>query len=193
MKKLILIIIAIFVLFVSISVLLNSKKNIKDEASQLKSAMEKVKEEIMGEPDAVSPEGWGDAPDFNIKDLNGDNLRLSDLKGKVIILDFWATWCPPCRAEIPAFNELYSEYKDQGLEIIGLSLDRDGPPVVKKFAKEYNIKYILAMGNDKIVNSYRGIVGIPTTFIIDRDGNIRGQHVGFAPKEVFEEEIKNLL
>ncbi|MEW5766581.1 MAG: TlpA disulfide reductase family protein [bacterium] len=136
---------------------------------------------------------WGNAPDFTLEKLGGGTLTLSALVGKVIVLDFWATWCPPCRAEIPAFVELYSEYKDKGVEIIGLSLDRQGKEVVDSFAQKHKINYPLMMATPEVVMAYGGIRSIPTTFLIDQQGNVIKYHVGFASKEVFESEIKTLL
>ena len=133
----------------------------------------------------------GDAPDFTLPRLNGGNLTLSSLKGKVIILDFWAVRCPPCRKEIPDFVELYKKYKDKGLEIIGICLDSEA--TVKPFAEKMEMNYPLVFGNQEVAQKYGGIRYIPTTFIIDRQGNITKKHIGYVSRETFEEEIKVLL
>ena len=134
---------------------------------------------------------WGDAPDFTLPKLEGGELTLSSLKGKVIILDFWATYCSPCRREIPGFIELYKKYKDEGLEIVGVCIESES--IVKRFAKEMGMKYVLVFANREISQQYGGIRYIPTTFIIDRNGDIAKKHVGLASKETFEQEIKELL
>jgi peroxiredoxin len=133
------------------------------------------------------------APQFNLTDTNGKSVKLSDYKGKVIILDFWATWCPPCRAEIPNFVELQKEYGKQGLAVIGVSLDQGGVAGVADFAKAQGINYPIVMGNQDVADTYGGIQAIPTTFIIDKDGNIAARHEGFTDKSEFEAEIKKLL
>ena len=134
------------------------------------------------------------APDFALEDVNGNKVSLSDFKGKVIILDFWATWCRPCRIEIPFFVKLYEKYKDEGLVIIGISLDKEGKDVLIPFIKKYGINYPIVLGNTKVERAYGGIRGIPTTFIIDKQGRIRNKHIG-VPKnfeEVFENEFLTL-
>jgi peroxiredoxin len=133
------------------------------------------------------------APDFTLKDLDGQPFRLSDTKGKVVILDFWATWCPPCRMELPHFESLYREYKDKGLVIIGVSLDRGGAAAVKPFVETNEISYTILIGDQRITALYGGIRGIPTTFVIDRRGHIVEKFVGYRSKEVFESLIKKLL
>ena len=133
------------------------------------------------------------APEFTLLDINGNKVNLSDFKGKVVILDFWATWCPPCIAEIPHFIELYDEYKNRGLEVIGISVDWNGQRVVPPFAKESGINYILLLGDDEVADLYGGIISIPTTFILDREGGIRKRYMGYRDKEVFERDIKELL
>lgn len=133
------------------------------------------------------------APDFQLKTLDGQVLQLSSLKGKVVLLDFWATWCPPCRAEIPHFNALYAAYKERGLEIVGVSLDEGGDGPVRAFVQQNGMAYAVGMGDSRLTQAYGGIQGIPTTFLIDREGKIARKYVGYQDKEVFEKEIRRLL
>lgn len=133
------------------------------------------------------------APDFTLQDLGGNSFTLSSLKGKVVILDFWATWCPPCREEIPHFISLYSQYKGQGLEIVGVALDKGGVRDVMPFSEEQGINYPILIGTQEVTEDYGGIRGIPTTFVIDREGNIVERYEGYRDKEVFESVIKKLL
>lgn len=128
------------------------------------------------------------APAWQLPDIDGKLVSLADLKGKILILDFWATWCPPCRQEIPGFVALQRKYQDRGLVVIGVSLDKQGPSVVKPFALQFAMNYPVLMGNKKIITDY-GIEVIPTTFIIDQQGNIVTVHEGFADSATFESEI----
>ncbi len=140
------------------------------------------------------------APAFTLKDSEGNDLSLSDYSGKVILLDFWATWCPPCRVEIPGFIELQNEYKEKGLQVIGVSLDQKGWGVVKPFMEEYGINYpIVLLTDQNVYNAYQELLSpnmrgsIPFTFILDKQGVIVEQHVGFGEKDFFENIIKPLL
>ncbi|GAB4369872.1 MAG: hypothetical protein Kow0042_11820 [Calditrichia bacterium] len=133
------------------------------------------------------------APDFVLYNQDGEKIALSDYKGKVVIVDFWATWCGPCRMEIPGFVKLRKKYHQKGMEIIGISLDQPGWQVVKPFMDQYKINYPIVLGNQKVVMDYGGIRGIPTTFIINREGEIVEKVVGYRPDEYFEERIVNLL
>ncbi|RKY41457.1 MAG: hypothetical protein DRP85_06270 [Candidatus Makaraimicrobium thalassicum] len=133
------------------------------------------------------------APDFTLKDLDGNFFRLSGTKGKVVILDFWATWCPPCRMELPHFQSLYEEYKGKGLVIVGVALDRGGTAVVRSFTEAGGITYPIVIGDQRIASTYGGIRGIPTTFVIDRQGRIVEKFVGYRGREVFESLIRKLL
>ena len=130
------------------------------------------------------------APDFTLSGLDGQLVRLSDFKGKVVILDFWATWCPPCRAELPHFKALYSKYRTQGLEIVGVALDDGGASVVRPFVQAQGITYPILIGDEKVTQAYGGIRGIPTTFVIDREGQIVNKYVGYQSREVFESAVK---
>jgi thiol-disulfide isomerase/thioredoxin len=133
------------------------------------------------------------APAWDLKDLKGDSVKLSDFKGKVVILDFWATWCPPCRAEIPHFIGLQDKYGKEGLVIVGVSVDEGGPSVVSSFVKANKINYPIVLGNLEVAQLYDATNGIPTTFVIDRKGNIVAKHLGLTESNVFEDEIKSVL
>jgi len=133
------------------------------------------------------------APSFTLQDLNGKQVSLSDFKGKVVILDFWATWCPPCVKEIPHFITLYEQYKDQGFAIVGISVDRGGISLVKSFVRKYQVNYPVLMTDGQVDKAYGGIPSIPTTFVIDSAGNIRQKYVGYRDKAIFEADIKALL
>ena len=132
------------------------------------------------------------ARDIALKGLDGKEIKISALKGKVVLLDFWATWCPPCRAEIPHFKELYDAYKSQGLEIVGLSV-REKPDAVKAFVKQNGVQYPIGITSGKEEKAYGGIQGIPTTFLIDKKGRIAEKYLGYHEKKVFEDKIKSLL
>ena len=123
------------------------------------------------------------APDFALTDLNGTELSLSDYEGKVLFLNFWAIWCPPCRAEIPDFVEMYNEYKDKGLEILGISLDRSGVDQVHKFVEKYKMNYPVAMATNELLRGYPPPQYIPTTLVIDGMGKIRYKKVGLMSKQ----------
>ncbi len=132
------------------------------------------------------------APDFTVKDLKGREISLSNYSNKVVFLNFWATWCGPCKAEIPDFIEAYKQYKDKGMEIIGISVDRISPNSVLKFVEEYKINYPVAMSTDKIQKDYEPGPYIPTTIIIDQEGKIRHKHIGYMNKETFIEYFLKL-
>jgi peroxiredoxin len=133
------------------------------------------------------------APGWELRDLDGKAVHLSDFKGKVVILDFWATWCPPCRAELPSFVALQKKYQAQGLAVVGISVDQGGADAVKSFAQKAGINYPIVLSDGKVTDAYGGIEGIPTTFIIDRNGHIVKKHVGLTNEDEFESEIKPLL
>ena len=133
------------------------------------------------------------APGWTLQDLAGKTVHASDFKGKVVILDFWATWCPPCRAEIPGFIDLQKKYQDQGLIIVGVSMDDGGVDTVKSFVQKMGMNYPVVMSDTNVVSAYGNIEAIPTTFIIDRTGRIVTQHLGLTKESEFETEIKSLL
>jgi len=119
------------------------------------------------------------APDFTLPSVDGKSITLSRLRGKVVLLDFWATWCAPCRLAIPHLNEMYRAHRERGLEIIGVSLDTGGRERVRRFAINMGIRYPIIMADDEVVKNY-GISPIPTTYLIDRNGCISSKWVGFS-------------
>ena len=131
--------------------------------------------------------------DFTMKDLDGKEVSLTSFKGKVILLNFWATWCGPCKAEIPGFVELQSKYKND-LVVVGYSVD-DEAPKARAFATEYKMNYpiLLGEGREDVQDAYGPIWGIPASFLISRDGKVCKKHLGIAPIAQFEREIKALL
>ena len=133
-----------------------------------------------------------EAPDFSLKDVAGNSFKLSDYAGKVKIIDFWATWCPPCRMEIPDFQSLHEKYSAGDFVMIGISLD-DNSEIVKNFIDQYKVTYPIVMGNEDVANSYGGIRGIPTTFVVDKEGKVYKKYIGYTEGKVFEEDITALL
>jgi peroxiredoxin len=132
------------------------------------------------------------APDFTLKAIDGTSLRLSDYRGKVILLDFWATWCAPCQEEIPRFVEWQNEYRDRGLQVIGVSMD-DSPEPVQKFSREFRMNYPVAIGTQDIASQYGGILGLPVNFVIGRDGRIKAKHLGMYDLMLLTRELNEQL
>ena len=136
------------------------------------------------------------APDFSLPRISekaAAPLKLSDYKGKVVLVNFWATWCPPCREEIPDFIAVRDALNAEGFEILGIAMDDGGAKVVAPFAKEYGITYPLAVGNKDVTKRYGGIRGIPTSFLIDREGRIVQKWVGMINRQTLETAVTKLL
>jgi thiol-disulfide isomerase/thioredoxin len=131
---------------------------------------------------------------FTLKDVHNKDVRLSDFKGKVLVIDFWATWCGPCKLEIPGFVDLQSKYGARGLQFLGISVD-DKLEQLKPYVAEYKMNYPVLQGldHDDVQDAFGPIWGIPTTIVIARDGRICRKHQGLAGRDVFEREIKSLL
>ncbi len=134
------------------------------------------------------------APDFSIVDLQGKQISLSSLKGKVVVLNFWASWCPPCKAEIPDFVKTYEKYRDEGLIIIGIAVNSK-PDDVRELVKKYNITYFVAMDDGRVEKAYGPIPFVPTTFIIDKEGNLvpGGKKIGMFKEGELEKVVEPLL
>jgi cytochrome c biogenesis protein CcmG/thiol:disulfide interchange protein DsbE len=133
------------------------------------------------------------APDFSLKSVDGKTIKLSDYKGKVVIVDFWATWCGPCRRGIPDLVSLQKEFKDD-LVIIGISLDAEKTiKDVPGFVKSYSINYPIVYGDEKVIMAYGGIQSIPTAFVVDKKGNVVDRHIGLVSKDTYVNKIKELL
>ncbi|MFC1851639.1 peroxiredoxin family protein [candidate division CSSED10-310 bacterium] len=140
---------------------------------------------------ATSESGdFGQAPDFTLQDTNGRDLTLSDFNGKVVLLDFWATWCPPCRKEVPHFKALHNKYGDQDFEIVGVAVDDERK--VKKYVEKEGIPFNIVIADRTTANKYN-IRAFPTTFLLDKKGTIKYKWIGYRPQEVFEEAIQKML
>jgi peroxiredoxin len=134
------------------------------------------------------------APEFSLKDANGQTVHLADYKGKVVLLDFWATWCGPCKIEIPWFMDFEKQFKGEGFAVLGVSMDEDGWTAINPYVKNMKMNYRVLLGNDQISTAYGGLDSLPTTLLIDRDGGIASVHVGVSMgKEEFKNAIVQLL
>ncbi len=147
---------------------------------------------MVAKPMAALPK-LGAAPQWKLQDLAGKPVTFADFKGKVVVVDFWATWCPPCREEVPGYVELQNKYGKDGLMIVGVSLDQAGPEVVKAFAAKYGVNYPMVMGDEAVVTAFGGIEALPTTFLIDAQGQIRDRKIGMESKEDYEKKIVAVL
>src|SRR5579871_1204333 len=133
------------------------------------------------------------APDFALESLDGKTMRLSDLRGKAVLLNFWATWCGPCKIEMPWFVELQKEYGPQGLQIVGVAMDDTSKDDIAKFVKEMGVNYPILLGKEAVGEQYGGVNVLPTTFFIDREGKIVAREFGLQSRSVFVENIKKSL
>ena len=140
-----------------------------------------------------SPQLGQPAADFTLPDSTGSPIKSSAYKGKVILLDFWATWCTGCKVEIPWYMEFQNKYGKDGLTAIGVSMDDDGWKSVKPFLEEHKLNYPVVIANEGLANRYGGLPSLPMTLLIDRNGKIAESHAGIVDKDAFENKIKALL
>ena len=133
------------------------------------------------------------APDFELKDVTGRVFRLSDAKGTVRLVDFWTTWCAPCREEIPMFKDLHATYGAKGFTLVTIAMDDEGLDKVKPYVDELKIPYMTLIGNDDVAKAFGGIVGFPSKFLVDREGRIVDSWVGAIPRAVLEKRIQAIL
>ena len=133
------------------------------------------------------------APNFTLKDATGAAVKLSDYRGKVVLLNFWATWCGPCKIEIPWFMDFQQQYKDRDFAVLGVSMDDDGWQSVKPYVAEHKINYRIVIGTEELTQQYGGVEALPTTFVLDREGRIASVHKGLVSKSEYQNEILNLL
>jgi peroxiredoxin len=141
-----------------------------------------------GHPGAVDSA----APQFSLRDIDGKPVSLASYQGKVVLLNFWATWCTPCRGEIPQFVEFQHTLGPQGLQLIGISMDDEAKPV-HEFYQQFKMNYPVAIGNTNLAESYGGVLGLPVTFLIGRDGRIAAKYVGATDLAALQQKIQSLL
>jgi cytochrome c biogenesis protein CcmG/thiol:disulfide interchange protein DsbE len=133
------------------------------------------------------------APDFELETLDGKKVKLSDYRGKAVLLNFWATWCQPCKIEMPWLIEFQDKYRDQGFAIVGVAMEDTEKPEIEKFLKEMGVNYVVLLGKESVGESYGGVLGLPTTFYIGRDGTIVEQHAGLKGKPEIEALIQKAI
>jgi peroxiredoxin len=138
------------------------------------------------------PEG-SEAPNFKTKLIDGQEVQLSDYKGQVVLINIWATWCAPCREETPELVDLYEEYKDDGFVVLGVSMDKQGLSVVKPFMEKYEVTYPMIIDDGTVTKKYDPSMGIPTTYIINKEGHMVYYAVGAVSKRELEPRIKHLV
>jgi peroxiredoxin len=133
------------------------------------------------------------APNFSLKDSDGNAVNLADYRGKVVLVNFWATWCGPCEAEIPWFIEFEKKYKDQGFAVLGVSMDDDGWKSVRPYIASHKINYRVMIGSEVVSAQFGEIESLPTSFVLDRAGRIASNHIGLVDKVDYQNEIVKLL
>ncbi len=133
------------------------------------------------------------APDFSLESLDGATMRLSDFRGKAVLLNFWATWCGPCKIEMPWFVDLQNQYRSQGLQIVGVAMDDGSKEDISKFAKDMGVNYPILIGKESVGEQYGGVPALPETFLIGRDGKVVDKIIGLKGKAEIEDAIKKAL
>jgi cytochrome c biogenesis protein CcmG/thiol:disulfide interchange protein DsbE len=146
-----------------------------------------------GESQTQAATGGKAAPDFTLEAADGHKVTLSELRGQVVLLNFWATWCGPCKIEMPWFMDFQRKYKDRGFTVLAVSLDEGGWDVVRPYAEEMQFNFPVVVGSDEIASGFGEFDALPTTFVLDKDGKIVASHTGLVDRATYEEEIEKLL
>lgn len=153
--------------------------------------------EVLSKPTAPSstshPLEGEPAPEFALKRMNGGTFRLSDHRGEIVVVNFWATWCPPCRKEIPGFIQLQKEFETEGVTFVGISLDDTGFEAVRPYAEKMGINYPLVVGSDRLTRTYGGVRALPTSFVVGPEGIVQYARPGFLPEAELRRQLKPLL
>lgn len=144
-------------------------------------------------PNPPTPKIGAEAPDFTLASMKGDKVQLSSFKGKAVVLDFWATWCEPCKLEMPWMVDLQKKYGPQGLQIIGVAMDDADDQTINEFARKMGVNYPVLRGTEAVADLYGGLDGLPATFFLDRSGKIVDEGVGLMSQSVIEDSIKHAL
>lgn len=144
-------------------------------------------------PAQATTTGMKMAPDFTLQSLDGKTVHLSDFRGKAILLNFWATWCEPCKVEMPWIVDLQQKYASKGLQVLGVAMDDAGPDEIAKFTRQMGVNYPVVIGKDEVADSYGGLPFLPTTFYIGRDGKIVDKVLGIKGRGEIEDDIKKAL
>ena len=144
-------------------------------------------------PAQATTTGMKMAPDFTLQSLDGKTVHLSDFRGKAILLNFWATWCEPCKVEMPWIVDLQKKYASQGLQVVGVAMDDASPEEITKFTQQMGVNYPVVIGKDEVADSYGGLPFLPTTFYIGRDGKIVDKVLGIKGRGEIEDDIKKAL
>ncbi|MDP9055319.1 MAG: TlpA family protein disulfide reductase [Acidobacteriota bacterium] len=152
--------------------------------------MHRAAQAIVASRQAIASKG---APDFTLKDTRGKRVRLSDFKGQVVVLNFWATWCGPCKTEIPWFIDFQKQWQARGFTVLGVSMDEDGWKAIDPYVAEKKINYPVVLADERVNEAYGGIEALPTTLIVGRDGKVRFIHSGLIARADYEKEIQQLL
>lgn len=149
--------------------------------------------ERSGAVTAGGPKPGATAPDFALQSLNGNTVHLADFRGKAVLLNFWATWCEPCKLEMPWFVELEKQYGPQGLQVVGVAMDDSGKDTIAKFAKDMGVNYPVLLGKESVGDEYGGLEYLPTSFYIDRDGKVVARVFGLRSRSDIEDWVKEAL
>ena len=163
----------------------------KDQKSQTPDAQSK--NDSAPAPNPPTPKIGSTAPNFSLANMKGDKVQLSSFKGKAVVLDFWATWCEPCKLEMPWMVDLQKKYGPQGLQIIGVAMDDADDQTITEFARKMGVNYPLLRGTEAVADLYGGLDGLPSTFFLDRSGKIVDEGVGLMSQSVIEDSIKHAL